>query len=116
MDHVPDAARRALVEKFLALYEAEVVPVSGRLRRSVIYGDANDYNVLVSEALPLPRNIVGVIDFGDMHHSFTVAEMADWRCLCHARQKGTAGGRSRGDRRLSRRVSTEEPELGSCLR
>jgi 4-aminobutyrate aminotransferase-like enzyme/Ser/Thr protein kinase RdoA (MazF antagonist) len=75
-DHIKDGSRRALVEKFLALYEAEVVPVSGRLRRSVIYGDANDYNVLVGDALPLPRKVASVIDFGDLHHSFTVAEAA----------------------------------------
>jgi len=35
--------------KFLALYEAEVVPFLSHLRRTVIYGDANDYNVLVGE-------------------------------------------------------------------
>jgi Ser/Thr protein kinase RdoA (MazF antagonist)/murein DD-endopeptidase MepM/ murein hydrolase activator NlpD len=75
-DHIKDASRRALVEKFLALYESEVVPVSGRLRRSVIYGDANDHNVLVGDALPLPRKISSVIDFGDMHHTFTAAEVA----------------------------------------
>jgi 4-aminobutyrate aminotransferase-like enzyme/Ser/Thr protein kinase RdoA (MazF antagonist) len=75
-DHIKDGSRRALVEKFLALYEAEVIPVSGRLRRSVIYGDANDYNVLVGDAFPLPRKVVSVIDFGDMHHSFTAAEVA----------------------------------------
>jgi len=46
--HISDSKRRALVEKFLALYEAEVVPNLPRLRHSVIYGDANDYNVLVS--------------------------------------------------------------------
>ena len=75
-DHIKDGSRRALVEKFLALYETDVIPVSGRLRRSVIYGDANDYNVLVGDAWPLPRKVVSVIDFGDMHHSFTAAEVA----------------------------------------
>ena len=76
---VPEIAgtdRRALVEKFLALYEAEVVPRLARLRRSVIYGDANDYNVLVSEPWPQPRKIAGVIDFGDMHYGLTVSEAA----------------------------------------
>jgi len=73
---IADSKRRALVEKFLALYEAEVVPVLPRLRRSVIYGDANDYNVLVSDPLPQPRRVVGVIDFGDMHHGLTVSEPA----------------------------------------
>ena len=68
--------RRALVEKFLALYEAEVVPRMAHLRRSVIYGDANDYNVLTSDPWPQPRKVAGVIDFGDMHHGLTVSEAA----------------------------------------
>src|SRR5216684_3689238 len=74
--HIAGSKRRALVEKFLALYEAEVVPVLPRLRRSVIYGDANDYNVLVSDPWPQPRKIAGVIDFGDMHHGLTASELA----------------------------------------
>jgi 4-aminobutyrate aminotransferase-like enzyme/Ser/Thr protein kinase RdoA (MazF antagonist) len=76
LEQIGDASRRELVEKFLTRYEAEVVPVAARFRRSVIYGDANDYNVLVSAALPLPRKVVSVIDFGDMHHTFIAAEVA----------------------------------------
>jgi 4-aminobutyrate aminotransferase-like enzyme/Ser/Thr protein kinase RdoA (MazF antagonist) len=78
-EHVPliaDPSRRSLVEKFLALYETEIVPAMPWLRRSVVYGDANDYNVLVGEPWPGPRKAVSVIDFGDMHHSFTVSEAA----------------------------------------
>ena len=74
--HIADSKRRALVETFLALYEAEVVPKLPRLRRSVIYGDANDYNVLVSDPWPQPRKIAGLIDFGDMHHGITASEPA----------------------------------------
>jgi 4-aminobutyrate aminotransferase-like enzyme/Ser/Thr protein kinase RdoA (MazF antagonist) len=74
--HIADSKRRAMVEKFLALYEAEVVPALPRLRRSVIYGDANDHNVLVSDPWPQPRKVVGLIDFGDMHHGITVSEAA----------------------------------------
>src|SRR5207253_10281347 len=40
------------------------------------YGDANDHNVLVSNSWPPPRKVVGVIDFGDMHHGLTVSEPA----------------------------------------
>jgi 4-aminobutyrate aminotransferase-like enzyme/Ser/Thr protein kinase RdoA (MazF antagonist) len=76
LDHIADAGRRALVQKFLAMYEAEVVPAMPLLRRSVVYGDANDYNVLVGEPWPGPRAAISVIDFGDMHHSFTVSEVA----------------------------------------
>src|SRR5215472_2897786 len=57
ISEIEGAERRALAEKFLALYEAELVPQLPRLRRSVIYGDANDYNVLVSDPWPQPRKI-----------------------------------------------------------
>jgi 4-aminobutyrate aminotransferase-like enzyme/Ser/Thr protein kinase RdoA (MazF antagonist) len=73
---IRDASRRALVERFLSLYEAEVLPELAHLRRSVVYGDANDYNVLVSAPLPLPRRVASVIDFGDMHETVTVSEVA----------------------------------------
>ena len=73
---IEGAERQALVERFLALYEAEVAPRVQRLRRSLIYGDANDYNVLVGDPWPHPRKIACVIDFGDMHHGLTVSEAA----------------------------------------
>jgi 4-aminobutyrate aminotransferase-like enzyme/Ser/Thr protein kinase RdoA (MazF antagonist) len=76
VQHIADANRRALVEKFLRLYEEEVVPGLPRLRRSVIYGDANDHNVLVTEPWPQPRKVASVIDFGDMHYGLTVSEPA----------------------------------------
>jgi 4-aminobutyrate aminotransferase-like enzyme/Ser/Thr protein kinase RdoA (MazF antagonist) len=67
---------RALVGKFLALYQFEVAPVLLRTRRSVIYGDANDHNVLVTAPWPQPRRAKALIDFGDMHHTITVSEPA----------------------------------------
>ena len=76
LHHIANAAQRALVEKVLTLYEAEVLPVISELRRSVVYGDANDHNVLVGEPWPLPRRVVSVVDFGDMHETFTVSEVA----------------------------------------
>lgn len=41
------------------------------LRRSVIHGDANDYNVLVHE-----DRVTGLIDFGDMVYSWTIGNLA----------------------------------------
>ncbi len=73
---IGDPGRRAIVDKFIARFEAEVVPALPRLRRSVIHGDANDYNVLTdAKRAELPA-IAGVIDFGDMHRGLTVAEPA----------------------------------------
>lgn len=43
------------------------------LRRSVIHGDANDYNVLVDRE---SMTITGLLDFGDMVYSYTVGELA----------------------------------------
>ena len=76
VNEIADSSQRSLVEKFLTLYESEIVPALGRFRRSVIYGDANDHNVLVSDPWPLPRKTVSVIDFGDMHYGITVSEVA----------------------------------------
>jgi 4-aminobutyrate aminotransferase-like enzyme/Ser/Thr protein kinase RdoA (MazF antagonist) len=73
---VGDARRRKLAEHFLGLFESQVIPVMPKLRRSVIYGDANDYNVLVSDPWPKPREALAVIDFGDMHQGLTVSESA----------------------------------------
>jgi len=74
--HIADPARRELVERFLQLYETDVMPAMETLRNSVIYGDANDYNVLVGPPSPQPRKVVSVIDFGDMHYGLTVSELA----------------------------------------
>jgi Ser/Thr protein kinase RdoA (MazF antagonist) len=41
------------------------------LRRSVIHGDANDYNVLVEA-----DRVLGLIDFGDIVYSWTVGNLA----------------------------------------
>jgi 4-aminobutyrate aminotransferase-like enzyme/Ser/Thr protein kinase RdoA (MazF antagonist) len=75
MHMIPSRPRRTLVERVLERYQAEVVPALPRLRRSVIYGDANDYNVIVGNPLRRPRE-VSVIDFGDMHRGVIVSEPA----------------------------------------
>jgi Ser/Thr protein kinase RdoA (MazF antagonist) len=49
------------------------VHFDGHLRRSVIHGDANDYNVLVD---PDRMTVVGLIDFGDLVYSYTVGNLA----------------------------------------
>lgn len=63
---IKDAKLRELVLK------CRFEPASG-LRRSVIHGDANDYNVLVD---PESMTVSGLIDFGDMVYSYTVGDLA----------------------------------------
>ena len=43
------------------------------LRRSVIHGDANDYNLLVD---PQSMTVTGLIDFGDTIYSYTAGDLA----------------------------------------
>jgi 4-aminobutyrate aminotransferase-like enzyme/Ser/Thr protein kinase RdoA (MazF antagonist) len=73
LGHIANLERRALAKKFLNLFEEEAVPRFPLLRRSVIYGDANDHNALVD---PKTKRVVSVIDFGDMHEGFTAGEPA----------------------------------------
>jgi Ser/Thr protein kinase RdoA (MazF antagonist) len=63
---IEDARLRELVLKCRFKPETE-------LRRSVIHGDANDYNVLVD---PESMTVSGLIDFGDMIYSYTVGDLA----------------------------------------
>ena len=73
---IPDDGKREFAARFLELFAKEVAPRSADLRRSVIYGDANDHNVLVSPAWPQPQEVSGVIDFGDVHVSHLIGELA----------------------------------------
>jgi 4-aminobutyrate aminotransferase-like enzyme/Ser/Thr protein kinase RdoA (MazF antagonist) len=100
---ISDPARRALLAACLADYEKLVAPHLPHLRRSIIHGDANDYNLLVepinhrehgerrakqktlrpSRPLRLEKTgsetnvaLTGLIDFGDVVYSATVYELA----------------------------------------
>ena len=76
LPHIEDESRRAMVERMLDGYERDVVPRLPELRSSVIYNDANDHNVIVGGEDPYLRQVVAVVDFGDMLRSVTVAEVA----------------------------------------
>jgi len=61
-----------LVDNAALVSQCRVEFKSG-LRRSVIHGDANDYNVLVD---PERMIVTGLLDFGDMVYSYTVGDLA----------------------------------------
>lgn len=75
LGHIADPQRRALVERFLNDFERETLPALPKLRASVIYNDANDYNILV-DRLNGEQCVVSVIDFGDLLHTTTIGELA----------------------------------------
>ncbi|MDR3698480.1 MAG: aminotransferase class III-fold pyridoxal phosphate-dependent enzyme [Candidatus Sulfopaludibacter sp.] len=68
--HLPllPAGRRGLVEPHFDAWER--VPW-GSLPASIIYGDANDYNVLVTGG-----RVTALLDLGDMVHTATVCDLA----------------------------------------
>jgi 4-aminobutyrate aminotransferase-like enzyme/Ser/Thr protein kinase RdoA (MazF antagonist) len=68
---ISDSGLRRLVKRFLCESRERLDPVLPRLPRSLIYNDANDHNVLVSR-----QRVSGLIDFGDMVTTWTVAELA----------------------------------------
>src|SRR5262245_3870511 len=91
---IKDDKMRRLVVNLADEFERDVAPILPRLRKSAIHNDANDYNVIVgggdnlhtkSQSVigqsvigqsVIGQSVIGLIDFGDMVHSFTVADLA----------------------------------------
>ena len=68
---VADEGLRALVTRLAEQIDARDAPRFARLRRAAVHNDPNDYNVLVSEG-----RITGILDFGDLVHSYGIADLA----------------------------------------
>ncbi len=73
LDEIVDPQRRKIVTRVLDRFDRDVAPRLPWLPSSVIHNDANEQNVLVDEA---GHKIAGLIDFGDLVHTATVAEVA----------------------------------------
>ena len=67
--------QQATARYFLELFQRVALPLQSKLRKSIIYNDANDYNVLVSTDRVQPK-VAGVIDFGDAIFTHTVNDFA----------------------------------------
>jgi len=76
LQHIAQPERRAIVEHFLSQFEAQTLPKLPVLRMSIIHNDANDYNVLVSDTATESRQVISIIDFGDMVHTYTISGLA----------------------------------------
>ena len=74
--HLKDTAKRRLCEYFLLQFENSVLPKLIDLRCSVIHNDANDYNILVNRKKNDKKNIISIIDFGDLVYTQTICEIA----------------------------------------
>ncbi|HUF25927.1 MAG TPA: aminotransferase class III-fold pyridoxal phosphate-dependent enzyme [Gemmatimonadaceae bacterium] len=118
-ERVPGAA----IDRLLSEFDARVVPQLPRLRRSAIHGDLNDHNVLVGcrsdaeEGDPDARHgsVTGILDFGDMVHGWTVADLAiaaAYASLDSVDPLATIAALVRGRHGVS---PLEEPELSSLF-
>ncbi|MFW9954457.1 MAG: aminotransferase class III-fold pyridoxal phosphate-dependent enzyme [Candidatus Thorarchaeota archaeon] len=73
---ITDETRREIVNYINSLFEDQVLPRITDLRQSVVYNDANDYNILVNNAWSDEKRSFGILDFGDMVYTATVFEIA----------------------------------------
>ncbi len=71
--HVP-ADRRALVDRWLDRFDAELAPTLDGLRAQAIHNDLHHANLLVEPAAP--DRVTGIVDFGDMVHAPLVVDLA----------------------------------------
>jgi len=72
LSYILASEKRTFIEHFLTLFECHAVPLFPALRQSVIHNDVNDYNLLVDG-----DRVTGIIDFGDMVHTYTVCDLAN---------------------------------------
>jgi len=70
------ARRKATALQVLAAFAAEVEPRWGECRAGVLHNDANDHNIVVSDDSADALAVSGVLDFGDIVHSYYVCELA----------------------------------------
>ncbi|WP_297794915.1 aminotransferase class III-fold pyridoxal phosphate-dependent enzyme [uncultured Eudoraea sp.] len=71
IDFIENRNDKKLLSYFFLQYEEIVIPEAHRLRQSIIHNDPNDLNVLAAN-----NEIAGIIDFGDMCHSWLINELA----------------------------------------
>mgnify|MGYP000143732849 CR=1 FL=1 len=75
LDLITDEEQKSMLLYVINMVEEEVNPRRDKVRKSVIYNDANDYNIIVNEN-PADRKVQGLIDFGDAVYSETVNDIA----------------------------------------
>ena len=67
------------IDSLVAEFDHRVAPLLLALPRAAVHGDLNDYNVLVGGRESVEQSgqrVVGVVDFGDMVHSYRIADLA----------------------------------------
>ena len=76
VEQVEEERMRQQIDEVRAMLAQYVAPRLSQLGQSVIHNDANDHNIIVRHASINEQRISGLIDFGDMVHTTTVAGLA----------------------------------------
>jgi len=71
INDIADVKDKNIVRYFFQQFEENVRPIIPQLRKQIIHNDANEWNVLTKNGA-----ISGIIDFGDLAHSFLINELA----------------------------------------
>ncbi len=71
LENIPKNKDRSIVHYYFKQYEENVLPFLPELRTAIIHNDANEWNVLIAQ-----EEVSGIIDFGDMTHTFLINELA----------------------------------------
>lgn len=79
--HIQDKEKQRLLDHFLAVYRDHTEPLLPELDTGLIHNDGNDYNIIVGPPSAersdfASRHVAGIIDFGDMVHSYILADLA----------------------------------------
>ncbi len=74
--HVTDPSRRATAEDAAAAAWARISPLADRLPRQATHLDLTDANLVVTRGAGGAAHPDGVIDFGDLSHTWAVSELA----------------------------------------
>ncbi len=73
--HLLGEEQGAIANYFLKLFREVAKPTLADLRQATLHFDANDYNVVVGGDVASPK-VTGLIDFGDMHQSHLINDLA----------------------------------------
>lgn len=76
---ITDEELRKLILRIADDFEKRVAPQVSELPKQTIHNDANDFNIIVgggNDFYTRNQNVTGLIDFGDMIHSYRVNDLA----------------------------------------
>jgi len=71
LEYIHNPRDRSLVDYFFLQFDEHIYPIAHELRKGIIHNDGNDWNVLTKNG-----SVSGIIDFGDMCHSWLINEVA----------------------------------------